>query len=133
MTTNLQYKISRKKSTIERLDKKPLKTIVTRESEDPSNRWNGGDYDHWITEIEFWTGEYDSCDFSNSNIEFLGGYLKNVPVIVTIENHQPHLTTIHFADDDRIDLSHNEWLELSKNWNWKEVIKSEIGMNFNRK
>ncbi len=128
--TDIKSLVLSKKSTISLVERLQKKTTVTRESEDPSNKWNGGDYDWWEVTADYWTAEYNSCDSSQSDIEYIGGYLFNVPVIVSLDSFD---VKIEFADNSKAALSYDEWSDISTHWNWKRVLSSDIGIRFNKR
>ena len=128
--TDIKSLVLSKKSTINLVEKLAKKTTVIREATDSDNMWNGGDYSQWEVTADYWTAEYNSCDFSNSDIEYIGGYLFNIPVIVSLDSFD---VKIEFADSSKVALSYDEWSDISTHWNWKRVLSSDIGIRFNKR
>ena len=107
-------------------------TEVTRESTDSSNCFNGGDYNEWIEYKEFWQADRCSCDMNSGRDEMCGGRLFGVPVIIVFPVYSSFPIGIVFADKSKLEITKEEW-NNSVSPNWKEVVSSDWGVDFNFK
>ena len=108
------------------------KTTVTKESTDPSARWNGGDYDWGYDSQDRFDFSWSSCELSMSDYIEYGGYYRNRPVIVQVPDccWDEESVIIRFPDEKWLKCSEKEWESIEKSPYWEMINNSTLGVTF---
>jgi hypothetical protein len=89
------------------------KTICTRESSNPANKWNGGDYDFFLHYNDLWLWSSDSSDFDGS-VDASAGYVFGIPIILVGLNGEYNPYDLVWSNGTRTTISPNEAFKLQE-------------------
>lgn len=136
--SNSTLQVILSKAPLGKLEKPNNCSETTREPEDATLRWNGGDYWFGLDYIDRFSFERTSCELSTGNTEHIAGYYKDRPLIAAVsdcwsaEYALDFGVQIYFIEGSFHNCGHKDWDKVVTSPYWERIGDSSLGISFRR-